>query len=151
MLHYRVTQRGVQVDGYRLERIFSFVAERAHTRHLQNGPIRHTKHGYILTADQSGAVSTGIFSYGPIRRRKRGYILMTDQSGAGSAGGGQTGLDTDTVELTVKTLSNHLITLERIIFSHRFFTATCTSVYICYYLSMLNSSLTLRGIIDPQS
>eukprot|EP00976_Prorocentrum_cordatum_P002050 41105-Prorocentrum_minimum.AAC.1 len=32
------------------------------------------------------------------------------------------GLDTDTAELTVKTLSSHLVTLKRIQFSRQFFT-----------------------------
>eukprot|EP00959_Pyramimonas_sp_CCMP1952_P438870 9188347-Pyramimonas_sp.AAC.1 len=54
----------------------------------------------------------------PIRRRKRGYILMTDQSDTGNPA---VGLDTDTAELTVKTLSSHRVTLERIQFSRRFF------------------------------
>eukprot|EP00959_Pyramimonas_sp_CCMP1952_P056486 1179468-Pyramimonas_sp.AAC.1 len=47
---------------------------------------------------------------------------MTDQSGAGSAGGGRLGLDTDTVELAVKTLASRLVTVERIQVSRHFFT-----------------------------
>eukprot|EP00959_Pyramimonas_sp_CCMP1952_P345213 7229484-Pyramimonas_sp.AAC.1 len=46
---------------------------------------------------------------GPTRRKKRGYIFTTDRSDAGNPA---TGLDTDTVELTVKTLSSHLVTRE---------------------------------------
>eukprot|EP00959_Pyramimonas_sp_CCMP1952_P299033 6254864-Pyramimonas_sp.AAC.2 len=57
--------------------------------------------------------------HGPIRCRKRGYILTTDQSDAGNPA---TGLDTDTVELIAKTLLSHLVTLERIQFSHQLFT-----------------------------
>eukprot|EP00976_Prorocentrum_cordatum_P114254 1195823-Prorocentrum_minimum.AAC.7 len=61
-------------------------------------PIGRRKRGYILTTDQSGAGSMGIFSprtnqtqetrvyshHGPIRRRNHGYILAMIQSGAGS-------------------------------------------------------------------
>eukprot|EP00976_Prorocentrum_cordatum_P019111 388007-Prorocentrum_minimum.AAC.1 len=49
--------------------------------------------------------------------RKRGYILTI-----GFAAAVKVGFDTDTVELTVTTLSSRLVTLERIQFSRRFFT-----------------------------
>eukprot|EP00959_Pyramimonas_sp_CCMP1952_P337733 7072723-Pyramimonas_sp.AAC.1 len=65
-----------------------------------DGPIRHTKCGYILTTDHSDARNAGISSRrtdqtqatrvyphdGPIRHTKCGYILTTDHSDAGSAG-----------------------------------------------------------------
>eukprot|EP00959_Pyramimonas_sp_CCMP1952_P207227 4334633-Pyramimonas_sp.AAC.2 len=41
---------------------------------------------------------------------KHGYILKTDQSGTGSTGRGQIGLDTHTVEWTVKTFLSRLVT-----------------------------------------
>eukprot|EP00959_Pyramimonas_sp_CCMP1952_P313802 6568756-Pyramimonas_sp.AAC.1 len=89
--------------------------KRGYIRYSHDGPIRRRKCGYILTTDQLGAGSMGIFSPGccsrgsrtrcrrgearrrpakqsrrppskPIRFRKRGYILLMDQSDAGRAG-----------------------------------------------------------------
>eukprot|EP00959_Pyramimonas_sp_CCMP1952_P272494 5696945-Pyramimonas_sp.AAC.1 len=47
---------------------------------------------------------------GPFRCRKRGYIPMTNQSDAGNP---TAGLDTNAVELTVKTLLSQLVSQNR--------------------------------------
>eukprot|EP00959_Pyramimonas_sp_CCMP1952_P219559 4590896-Pyramimonas_sp.AAC.1 len=71
---------------------------------------------------------------------------MTHQSDTGNP---TAGLDTDTVELTAKTLLSHLVTLERIRFSRRFFTdAVLSSVEPCHSLGldMDTAELTIKTL-----
>eukprot|EP00959_Pyramimonas_sp_CCMP1952_P134286 2809288-Pyramimonas_sp.AAC.1 len=58
---------------------------------------------------------------------------MTDQSETGNL---TVGLDTDTFESTIRTLSSHLVPLERIPISRQFFTdaiCPCRALYSCKY------------------
>eukprot|EP00976_Prorocentrum_cordatum_P112386 1195522-Prorocentrum_minimum.AAC.8 len=67
-------------DSYTIDSAAPTCAPR--TTYSHDRPVRHGKHGYISTVDQSDAVTPRSKYHTPVKHGKHGYISTVDQSDA---------------------------------------------------------------------